>query len=194
MPADAREAFDALFAIDSAMGNVVALSTEPQLARIKLAWWRERLEALDSSPPPAEPRLEAVARQLLPRGVTGAELAGLEPGWSTLADAEVDAALVAGRGRVLFRIGGKLLGSGDPKVVDAGAVYALASVARRGVPELVEPAQAEVHRLEGHRFERRARPLTMLARAAVVGLLRQQAGGKAIALAMLAHLWSGRIG
>jgi phytoene synthase len=195
IPARVREAFRALFAIDAAMGDVVARSTDPALGRIKLAWWREQLEALDSNPPPAEPRLQGAEEHLLAAGVTGSEVAELEAGWATLLDPELDAELVAGRGAVLFGIGGKLLGSNDPKLGDAGALYALASVGRRGVPELFEPARERLERLAGHRFERRLRPLTMLARASARDVDRQEAeGGRARAVAMLAHRWSGRIG
>jgi len=80
-PAELRPAFDALFAIDDAMADVVVRSTEPRLAAIKLAWWRERLEELDDGKVPAEPRLQAAAEHLLSRGVTGAELSRLEDGW-----------------------------------------------------------------------------------------------------------------
>jgi 15-cis-phytoene synthase len=195
VPASARGAFHALFSIDAAMGDVVARSTDPALGAIKLAWWRERLEELDSAPPPAEPRLTAVAEHLLPSGVKGTELAKLEGGWAALLDASIDPRLVADRGAVLFRIGGKLLGSADARLEDAGALYALASVGRRGVPELLKPARDYLDRLRGHRFERRLRPLTMLARAAARDLLKQEPeGGRARALAMLAHRWSGRIG
>lgn len=195
MPARVREAFRALFAIDAAMADVVAKSSDPALGRIKLAWWRERLEALDSGPPPAEPRLKAVAEKLLPLAVAGAEVAALEPGWATLLDPEVDARLVAQRGSALFDIGGRLLGSEDERLADTGALYALASVARRGVPELLGPAKEHLEQLRGHRFDRRVRPLTMLARAAARDLvIQEQEGARARALAMLAHRWSGRIG
>jgi phytoene synthase len=195
VPARVREAFRALFGIDAAMADVVARSTDPGLGRIKLAWWRERLEALDSNPPPAEPRLQAVADHLLPAGVMGSELAELEAGWATLLDSEFDPELVAARGALLFGIGGKLLGSNDARLGEAGALYALASVGRRGVPELFEPARERLEKLRGHRFDKRARPLTMLARAAVRDLDRQEAEGcRGRAAAMLAHRWSGRIG
>jgi 15-cis-phytoene synthase len=199
MPARLREAFRALFAIDAAMGDVVARSSEPALGRIKLAWWREQLEALGQrqgqGQPPAEPRLRAIAGHLLPNGIGGAEIGQLEAGWATLLDPAIDAKLVADRGAILFRIGGRLLGSRDPKLGQGGALYALASVARRGVPELFEPAARQFEILRGHRFERRARPLTMLARAAARDLgASEPEGGRARALAMLAHRWSGRIG
>jgi 15-cis-phytoene synthase len=195
LPSRLRAAFGALFAIDAAMADVVARSTDPALARIKLAWWREQLEALDSSPPPAEPRLNAVAEHLLPRQISGREIAELEAGWATLLDEEIDPELVAGRGALLFRIGGKLLASNESKLKEAGALYALASVGRRGVPELFEPARGALARLRGHRFERRARPLTMLARAAARDLVRDEPeGSRGRAAAMLGHRWSGRVG
>src|SRR3954451_19730518 len=93
IPARLLEAFRALFAIDAAMADVVARSTDPALGRIKLAWWREPLEALDRNEPPAEPRLSDAAEQLLPKGATGAELAELEGGWATLLDPGIDAEL-----------------------------------------------------------------------------------------------------
>ena len=57
------------------MADVVRTTSEPMLGAIRLAWWRERLEELDDgAPPPPEPRLQAVAYELLPRGVRGSEL------------------------------------------------------------------------------------------------------------------------
>jgi phytoene synthase len=194
IPARVREAFRALFAIDAAMADVVARSTDPTLSRIKLAWWREQLEALDEKEPPAEPRLRAVSEQLIPRGVRGSEVAELETGWATLLDDGIDPRLVAGRGSALFALGARLLGS-DADLSGAGALYALASVARRGVPELLEPARAYLQQLGGQRMERRVRSVTMLARAAARDLkLNEPEGSRARIAAMLAHRWSGRIG
>lgn len=195
MPSTLRGAFEALFAIDEAMGDVVARATEPRLGLIKLAWWREQLEALDHTPPPAEPRLRAAAERLLSTGISGAELAELEPGWAVLLEQGIEPRPVAQRGMLLFGIGGRLLGSADPKLDDAGALYALTSIARRGLPELLEPGRPFLQALRGHRFGRRVRPLTMLARAASRDLDRREAeGSPARAAAMLAHRWSGRIG
>ena len=54
------------------MGDVLRTTREPMLGPIRLAWWRERLEELDESgEAPAEPRLQAVVRELLPRAVSG---------------------------------------------------------------------------------------------------------------------------
>lgn len=196
-PAKVRPGLEALWALDAAMGDVVARATEPALGAIKLAWWREALEALDLASPPAEPRLQAAARELLGRGIGGVRLAGIERGWATLLDREIDPALVAARGALLFRLGGELLGASDDRLGDAGALYSLASVARRGVPELFEPAREYLKRVSGHRFGRGVRPLTMLARAAARDLARREPpepeGSPARVAAMLAHRWSGRI-
>lgn len=186
MPGRVRPVIEVLFHIDAAMGDVVARSTEPALGRIKLAWWRERLEALGQKPPPAEPRLRAVAEHLLPAGISGAELAELEPGWATLLDAESDPALVASRGAKLFELGGRLLGAEDPMLADAGALYALAAAG------FVGAAKERLRLLRAHRFPRPLRPLTMLARAAARDL-RSQGADRGRFLAMLAHRWSGRI-
>src|SRR5687768_14624161 len=75
LPTDLRPAFEALFHVDAAMGDVVARATQPALGAVKLAWWRERLEEIDQGIVPAEPRLRAVAEHLLPRGISGTEIA-----------------------------------------------------------------------------------------------------------------------
>lgn len=194
IPAAVRPAFEALFEVDAAMGDVVARASQPALAAVKLAWWRERLEELDEGKVPAEPRLRAAAGELLTRGISGARLSALEAGWAALLDPDVDAAQVAQRGALLFAIGAELLGS-EADLADAGSLYALASAARRGLPDLFEPAKDYVRRLSGRRFPRKVRPLTMLTRAAARDLVRNEPeGSRARALAMLAHRWSGRIG
>jgi phytoene synthase len=193
--AELRPAFEALWAIDAAMGDVVARSTEPTLGAVKLAWWREQLERLDEAPPPAEPRLRAVANELLPRGITGAELAGIEPGWAALLQPDIDAETVAGRGAVLFRLGGRLLEAGDARLADAGALWALVAVGKRGVAELLEPARSFEAKLAGHRFARSVRVLTGLARLAARdvrhGAPFEPEGTAARATEMLRHRWSG---
>jgi phytoene synthase len=145
--------------------DVVTSSTEPRLGAIRLAWWREALERLDVNPPPPEPRLQAVATELLPRGVTGAMLAGLEDGWATLFDEEPDIERIAGRGEKLFAIGSNLLGGSDELVTLAGRLYAYESVDRAELLHRHRPME-EVRQLSRHRFPAALRPLTGLARLA----------------------------
>jgi len=130
-----RPAVEALWRLDAALGGVLAGGREPMLSRIKLVWWRDALEALDAGPPPGEPVLQALAREVLPRGVAGAEMAAMEEVWSLLLDPEPlgTAALetyAAERGGRLFRLSARLLGDQDPAIEGAGRVWALADLAR----------------------------------------------------------------
>ena len=130
-PPELRPAFDALFGIDDAMAEVVGTAREPMLAAVKLAWWRENLGRLDSAPPPAEPRLQAAASELLPRGVGGAALAALQDGWAALLEEAPDRARLRSRGVVLFQLAARLLGHSGEGLAQAGGLWAEANLARR---------------------------------------------------------------
>jgi phytoene synthase len=131
-PAAVRPALLALQALDLELAKVVDTTTEPMLGEIRLAWWRERLEGLDKGQVPAQPVLQALATEVLPRGVTGATLAGFEDGWLLrLGGDEVAAA--QGRGRALFAAMAVLLG-GDPVAAAAlGETWAAGDAARYGL-------------------------------------------------------------
>jgi phytoene synthase len=190
-PVELRPAFDALFAIDDALGEVVASSTQPALGAIRLAWWRDALERLDSSAPPPEPRLQAAAAELLARGVSGASLARIAEGWAALFDEVRDAEAIGARGEALFAAGATLLGSNDAQVTEAGRYFALADVARRG---LAPPLAVAIRPL---RIARPLRPLTAFARLAVRDLRHgepfEPEATPARAMALLAHRWTGRV-
>ena len=160
-----RPAFDALFGIDDALAAVVTTSTQPALGAIRLAWWRDALERLDTCPPPPEPRLQAAAAHLLPRGIGGAMLADLEDGWTALLDEKPDLERIGKRGVKLFAMSAKLLGADDAQLDPAGRLYAQAQVARTGLLRM-HYAMEEMQTLAGHGFPRRLRPLTALARLA----------------------------
>ena len=177
------------------MGSVVAKATEPALAAIKLAWWRERLEELDQGKAPAEPRLRAVAAELIPRGIGGADLAGLEAGWAALLDEQPGGEAAAERGTLLFRLGARLLGVEfrDETLGVAGRVFAWVDAARRGIGGLPRPISARL-KIPGP-----ARPLTTLAALAARDLRN---GGPPFepeatpgrAWTILKHRLTGRIG
>jgi len=159
-PTRLRPAFDALFAIDEAMGDVVALATQPALAAIKLAWWRERLEDLDQGIVPAEPRLQVAARELLPQGISGGDLAQLEESWALMLDSDDQNSFmrgVASRGPALFALAACLLGVAmDELVEEAARSFAAADLGRRRIFDL---APLELGRSR-NRAHRKARPLT----------------------------------
>jgi phytoene synthase len=144
------------------MADVVARSTEPTLGAIKLAWWRERLQELDQGIVPAEPRLQAAAAELLPREISGAELAALEHGWATLLEEEPDVERLLDRGAKLFDLAARLLGKSDPLLDVAGRLYAYEAYRHCGLAPLHWPME-EMRQLHAHRFPRRLRPLTGLA-------------------------------
>ncbi len=171
-------------------------STQPALGAIRLAWWREALERLDAGQPPPEPRLRAAAAELLPRGITGAMLGGLEDGWATLLDDQPDIERIGERGVKLFARAGRLLGGDDQRIGTAGRLYAQVQIARIGLLQTHFPME-EMPMLTGHHFPRRLRPLTALARLAARDVKHAPAiepeatPGRAAAL--LSHRLFGRI-
>ena len=169
VPEPARAAVHALWALDEALGRVLATGREPMISRIRLAWWREALERLDREPAPREPVLEGLARDVLPRGIRGAELAEMEAGWALLPGDEPITredleAYAAARGALLFRFTARLLGGG----VDAGPAgeaWALVDLARHSTE--ASDAEAALTAASARRLPRRwpkgLRPLGMLA-------------------------------
>lgn len=111
-------------ALDDRLAEVALGAAQPTLGAIKLAWWRDQLAALDTQPPPPEPRLQAVARAVIP-AVSGADLSGMAEGWMALLDEAEDP---APRGRALFGVLGKLLGH---EAVGGGDAFSRADLARR---------------------------------------------------------------
>ena len=109
-PAAARPALLALHGLDLELAQVVASTSEPMLGEIRLAWWRDALVALDTGAVPAQPLLALIAAEVLPRGVSGADLALLEDRWLGLIGSDdVPESHVAGGGALfalLARLGG----------------------------------------------------------------------------------------
>jgi len=79
-PRDSRAAMLALLAFDARMADLTRQSREPLLARIRLAWWRERLSSDPGDWPRGEPLLAFLGRWT---GGTQA-LTGLVDGWEGL--------------------------------------------------------------------------------------------------------------
>jgi phytoene synthase len=188
------------------MADVVRTSSQPMLGQIRLAWWRERLEALDRGEVPAEPRLQAVASELLPRGIAGSTLASLEGGWLRLFDEfpwDISTSeAVWFRGRLLFGLGGRILGVSSEQIDGAGGLWALVDAARHcsdaaSRDMLIGQAGRFARSLSGARFPFAVRPVTGLAGLAVRDLARRESfepeGTRARAAAILAHRLTGRL-
>lgn len=192
MPASIRPAFATLWNLDLALADVVATTTEPALGAIRLAWWRERLEELDGGAAPPEPRLSAIARQLLGRGISGSELSRLEDAWLPLLDpfpwGDAQADGLSLRGRLLFGIGARLLGGAAGDAESAGALWSLADAAqhlsdRRSRETLLDRARKIAL---PDRVPKALRPLTILAAVAAYDLAGAKSGVGRVAAA-LAH-------
>lgn len=208
VPAARRAVLATLWRLDSTFGGLLAGGSQPMVTQIKLAWWREALEALDRAPPPAEPLLQAAARTLLPAGLSSAALAEMAEGWEILLTAEAigeeELAIYARqRGGLLFRCSAILLGRPSGAEVErAGEGWALADLARRsGAAEEAEQAivaaRLRIDGLFGRRWPAALRPLGMLAALAKrdadrgIGRFERQAA-PARMLAMARHRLTGR--
>jgi phytoene synthase len=201
-PAPTRAGLTMLFALDQRLAGIVASTTEPMIGLMRLAWWREALEKLDRADAPAEPLLQDVARELLPRGVPGALLSGIEDGWTALIDGEVDAEAIARHGRerggTLFIAAALLLGQADGRAAEAGALWAVADLAHghgdAGVRAVArKQAVALAARLPGG-WPKALRPLGMLATLAArdAAADERRQGHPARLLRMLALRLTGR--
>jgi phytoene synthase len=184
-----------LWNLDLALADVVATTTEPALGAIRLAWWRERLEELDTGvPPPGEPRLNAIGRQLVGRGVTGSELSRLEDAWLPLLDpfpwGGAQAEGLKLRGRILFGIGAHLLGGETGSAELVGELWSLADAASHcSDPQsrelLLDGARQSMPGLPG-KVPKELRPLTVLAAIAAYDLT-SRTGRVGRVAAALAH-------
>jgi phytoene synthase len=206
-PLPNRGALAALFSIDRAMGDVVRTTKEPLLGPIRLAWWRERLEELDDDgTAPAEPRLQQAAAELIPRGVTGRELAALESGWPRMFDpfpwTVQTSEAIWFRGNLLFGLGARVVGRADERIQGAGGLWTLVDAARHcSDPQsramLIAQARSFARGLAGVRFPGPLRPLSMLTVLAIRDCRRgepfEREGTPGRAAAMLRHRFSGRL-
>ena len=190
------------------MGEVVRSTREPLLGPIRLAWWRERLEELDEGKTvPAEPRLQAAAEVLLPIGIRGRDLAGLERGWLGLFDPfPWDPGIgeaIWFRGRQLFAAGAWAIGQAtNDDIEEAGGIWAMVDVARhcsdaQSRAMLLDQTRTFARRLGGVRFPSKLRPLSMLAALAIrdskSGGKLEREGTPARAAALFRHRLTGRL-
>jgi phytoene synthase len=177
----ASNALEALFGLDDSLAGILRTTREPMVGQMRLTWWHEALSRLDTDEPPAEPVLQALARHVVGRGVTGARLAGLVEGWEELLEPGhlVDDAITrhaALRGGSLFELAGALVGAApsDP-LRAAGEGWAMADLARHlsdrlAAERVAAQAAAPLAIATRSRWSRPARPLGALAHLARMNL------------------------
>ena len=130
-----REGFYALLALDAALGNALRVAGSPQLAQIRLAWWREQLADDALSEPAADPVIIAIRAAIRRHGVKQGALVDLVNGWETLlGDWPLSAELLLDyadlRGGELFSAAADVVGiAPDADYLAAGRLWALADFA-----------------------------------------------------------------
>jgi phytoene synthase len=185
-----------LWNLDLALADIVSTSTDPRLGEIRLAWWRERLDDLDSESPAAgEPRLGAIHRHLMTM-TNGATLSELPIAWAPLLYPFPWGADVADglreRGRLLFGIGAQILGNDGVEAEAAGALWSLVDGAehcsdKQSRDFLLGEAKAAIAEVP-RRMPREVRPLTVLAALAAHDLFGSNRLSR-VAAAAAHRLW-----
>ena len=134
-PAERRAALAALLDLDDTLAGILRTTREPLVGQMRLTWWHAALCALDTAPPPAQPVLQALAAEVLPRGVSGARLAGMIDGWEALLGEPLDGAALARhaifRGAGLFEAAALVLDADDRGIECWGRGWAYADLANR---------------------------------------------------------------
>ncbi len=166
-PGRVRRAWLALLALDARLAGVLRSSSEPMLAQIRLAWWRDMLAREAQDRPTGEPLMALIECW----GEHASGLIALVDGWENLAepetlDADAMRAFCQGRGAAaaaLARLAGCPGAQQDAQA--AGEGWALADLAAR----LTDPGEREtaarlMRELEWSRIAlpRALRPLAVL--------------------------------
>lgn len=203
-PRERREALTALWVLDERLGAIVAATNEAMLGQIRLAWWRDALQALAEGAPAGEPLLGQLEQVVRHHRLAPSELARLPEGWTMLLNGLPleHAALITHaneRGSVLFRLSAAVLGADHPGVCNAGAAWALVDVAAR-ISDRQSAASARLIAIEHlkspkrHPWPKPLRPLAVLAalahRDAYAAVSRRQGSPLRLAVA----LWAGMTG
>lgn len=197
----AAAALAALFTLDDKLAETLRTTSEPMLGQIRMQWWQDALAKLDSAPPPPEPVLEGIARDVLRDGATGAEVGQIVEAWRVLLEAELDEAALrtnGARGRTLFALAGRVAGAAvtDP-LERAGEGWALADLSVK----LSDPAEAAAARRMAElalaeacsaRWSRNGRALGAMAQLARMDLAGVGIGAPQRTLRALWHRMTGR--
>lgn len=85
-PSATRDSIAVLFMLDDALASTLRATREPLLARIRLSWWRENLEAMASgAAPPQEPLFQSMVKLSFSPEMLS-HLARMTEGWDVLLD------------------------------------------------------------------------------------------------------------
>lgn len=171
---------DTLFALDRQLGDIVRTTEQPIVGQMRLTWWYETLERLDTGPAPAQPLLQELAGTIGDGRISGRALATMTEGWEILLDPDRDDAgslerFAQLRGATLFRAAATLAGQDDSAVESAGTLWAYADLAANvSVSAICARASEAALNLAEPVFARRwldARPLGAVALDASMAMM-----------------------
>jgi phytoene synthase len=178
-PARARQQTLALLALDARLATLIRRSSEPMLAQLRLAWWREAIAQDPSRWPQGEPVLAALRSW----GEHAATATVLVDGWealtapSPLAAGQL-AAFAEGRAGAAAALA-VALGKADESEAarQLGRIWAIEDVAMRLAREDERAAALSLAEAQG-KLPRVSRPLRTLRVLAGLSRRRRLAGGE----------------
>lgn len=183
-PASVKAYWTGFLELDKRLARIVAQSTEPMLAQIRLAWWREMFGRPTGEWPAGEPLLARLAAWDAERS----GLAALADGWEAMVGeaplpATSFAALSDGRARAMIGLARLGKSSSDEKIVERTAYrWSLADIALHLSDER-EYAQAmsllAASEPTGGRLDKALRPLSVLRTLAERAATDRRANGGA---------------
>ncbi len=83
-PSASRSAMAAISALDARLARAAMEASEPIIAQMKLAWWRDRFDATSQHPPVVDPLVQSLAALQL----AGTSLCAMVDAWELFAVAE----------------------------------------------------------------------------------------------------------
>ncbi len=128
-PAAARRWHEAVWRYDQALAATLRSARDPMLGAIRIAWWREAVEAPPEAPDSGEPIVRAL--RALRRSDATASLVAMADGWDALYDADTAEGLLgyaSGRGGGLFAaLAGRPLDTAEQRAGEGWALWDLAA-------------------------------------------------------------------
>ena len=178
---DARPVFEDLFVLDRRLADAVRQASEPIIAQLKLAWWRDRFAQSSSEWPKGEPLLARLAAW----DADVSQLGTLVDGWEALlteGPLSNDAAIAFAQGHAdAWSVAACALGrAGPPSPDHAALLWSYADLAQHcSSPEDAERARAVAksqNLFDGAspRLPRNLRPFSILGRLAHRAILGEQ--------------------
>ena len=168
-PRDARPVMEDLFALDRRLADAVRQASEPIIAQMKLAWWRDRFAQNPQDWPKGEPLLARLANW----DADVSQLGALVDGWEQIAAAQEltrDVIIAfAGRRARSWIVAALALQLAEPDAINAaGMRWALADLAQNCASEsersLIRTVARDLDHANARRHDlpRQLRPFAIL--------------------------------